>query len=165
MLKISASVTTMFHRMFGRRRSPVEGEPNADSGTEATEGQADIVNSDDFVLLGDTESQQSTMYDPPPGYTVGGANAFLPYGLDPSARPEAGQRPTSAEVQTAIDGIPFKLGSNVLLQGDADSCDISSISQMIHRINSFNWDEYEYSFQLEKSVLQEFSTREQPDPE
>lgn len=43
----------MFHRMFGRRRSPVEGEPNADSGTEATEGQADIVNSDDFVLLGE----------------------------------------------------------------------------------------------------------------
>lgn len=74
-------------------------------------------------------------------------------------------RPTSAEVQTAIDGVPFKLGSNVLLQGDANSCDISSISQMITKINSFNWDEYEYSFQLEKSVLQEFSSREEPDAE
>lgn len=70
-------------------------------------------------------------------------------------------RYASVEVQSAVDGIPFKLGSNVLLEREAQSYDISSALQMISKINSFNWDEYEYSFELERSILKEFDSTEQ----
>ncbi|XP_071523934.1 uncharacterized protein [Panulirus ornatus] len=148
----------MFQRMFGRRKSPVTGESTTDPELEE---KSDDVECDDFLIVGDGTSH-TTIYDPPPGYTVGGASAFLPYGLDPrKASASSTQRSASLEVQSAIDGIPFKLGSNVLLESQTPSYDISSVTQMISKINSFNWDDYEYSFELERSILKEFDSTEQ----
>ncbi|KAK8747501.1 hypothetical protein OTU49_016422 [Cherax quadricarinatus] len=149
----------MFQRMFGRRKSPVTVESSpTDPATEAAEEKSDHINIDGFIVIDDNTS---SIYDPPPGYTVGGANAFLPYGLDPRTNGNSVQRSTNVEVQSAIDGIPFKLGANVLLQDQVQSCDISSVKQMISKINSFNLDDYEYSFELERSILQEFNSTEQ----
>ncbi|KAG7156470.1 uncharacterized protein LOC121853702 [Homarus americanus] len=151
----------MFNRMFGRRKSPVIGESPTDPGIEAIEEKCDDATCDGFIVLDDTSSQ-STIYDPPPGYTVGGASAFLPYGIDPRKESaNSTQRPASCDIQTAIDGVPFKLSSYVLLDKDVQSIDISSVAQMIGKINSFNWDNYEYSFELERSILQEFTSTEQ----
>ncbi|XP_045625197.1 uncharacterized protein [Procambarus clarkii] len=149
----------MFQRMFGRRRSPVTVQSPADPGIEAAEEKAEIVNSDGFIVVDNTSI--SSIYDPPPGYTVGGANAFLPYGIDPKASESSLQRSTSVEVQSAIDGIPFKLGPKVLLEGHVQSHDISFVTHMLSKINSFNLDDYEYNFELERSILQEFNSTEQ----
>ena len=42
----------MFQRMFGRRRSPVEGESGPVSAVEATEERPDEINCDGFIVLG-----------------------------------------------------------------------------------------------------------------
>lgn len=62
---------------------------------------------------------------------------------------------------TAIDGIPFKFGSNVLLE-DMVVCPSStaSVEEMMSKIKSFNWDDYEYSFELERSIMKEFNSTE-----
>ncbi|MPC62520.1 hypothetical protein E2C01_056604 [Portunus trituberculatus] len=68
-------------RLFGRRKSAAEEEETSDA-VEATEEKPEEVSQDGFVLL-DDPTQLNNGYGPPPGYTVGGANAFLPYGLEP----------------------------------------------------------------------------------
>ncbi|XP_068247362.1 uncharacterized protein [Palaemon carinicauda] len=146
---------SMFSRMFGRRRSPAEDEaPNP--AVEATEEQPDEVNNDGFCLIGDT-SQNGAVFGPPPGYTLGGAAAFLPYNISPTPT-------TRSEPQSAIDDVPFKLGSKIILEGSIQYIDLSSTAGMIEKINMFNWDDYEYDFQLERSILQEFNTTEHENP-
>ncbi|KAK3865150.1 hypothetical protein Pcinc_015839 [Petrolisthes cinctipes] len=145
--------------MFGRRKSPVE--EHSETGTEATEERADIVNSDDFVVL-DHNTNETTMLNPPSYFTVAGAKVFLPYPMDPTKGSDnAYQRPSSSDVQTAIDGVPFKLGSNVLLEGSKKPYTGISTEEVMTRIKSFNWDEFEYSFELEQSIMKEFNTSEQ----
>lgn len=41
----------MFHRMFGRRKSPVNEEEPADA-VEATEEKPEVVSNDGFVVIG-----------------------------------------------------------------------------------------------------------------
>lgn len=61
---------------------------------------------------------------------------------------------------TAIDGIPFKFGSNVLLEDTVCPSSTASIEEMRSKIRSFNWDDYEYSFELERSIMREFKSTE-----
>lgn len=150
----------MFHRMFGRRKSPVNEEEEPVDAVEATEEKPENVTNDGFVMLDDS-SGLNNGYGPPPGYTVGGANAFLPYGTEPPRIDGGTQRSVSIEGMTAIDGIPFKFGSNVLLE-DMVVCPSStaSVEEMMSKIKSFNWDDYEYSFELERSIMKEFNSTE-----
>lgn len=67
-------------------------------------------------------------------------------------------RSLSFEGTTAIDGIPFKFGSNVLLEDLVCPFSTASTEEMMSKIKSFNWDDYEYSFELEKSIMREFSS-------
>lgn len=149
--------TAMF-RIFGRRKSAAEGEETADA-VEATEEKPEEVSQDGFVLLDDT-TQLNNGYGPPPGYTVGGANAFLPYGIDPRNAVTT-QRSMSFEAMSALDGIPFKFGSNVLLEDMIRPSSTTSTEDIMAKIKSFNWDEYEYSFELEKSIMREFKSTEE----
>ncbi|XP_066953855.1 uncharacterized protein [Macrobrachium rosenbergii] len=141
---------SMFQRMFGRRRSP--GDGSSSPAVEATEEQPEV-NNDGFVVVGDDSNQDGAAFGPPPGYSLGGAAAFLPYNIDPTATPRS-------EPQSAIDGVPFKLGSKIILEGSIQVVDLTSAAEMIEKINMFNWDDYEYDFQLERSILQEFTTTE-----
>ncbi|KAK8385753.1 hypothetical protein O3P69_016490 [Scylla paramamosain] len=144
-------------RIFGRRKSAAEGEETADA-VEATEEKPEV-SQDGFVLLDDS-TQLNNGYGPPPGYTVGGANAFLPYGLEPKNGVTT-QRSMSFEAMSAIDGIPFKFGSNVLLEEMIRPSSTTSTEDIMAKIRSFNWDDYEYSFELEKSIMREFESTEE----
>ncbi|MPD05156.1 hypothetical protein E2C01_100887 [Portunus trituberculatus] len=67
----------------------------------------------------------------------------------------------SFEAMSAIDGIPFKFGSNVLLEDMIRPFSTTSTEDIMAKIKSFNWDDYEYSFELEKSIMREFNTTEE----
>lgn len=148
-------VAAMFHRMFGRRKSPVNEEETAEA-VEASEEKPEYIINDGFVVVGDSATG-SNGFDPPPGYTVQGANAFLPYGIAPK-NGSSSERSLSFEGTTAIDGVPFKFGSNVLLEDLVCPFSTASTEEMMSKIKSFNWDDYEYSFELEKSIMREFSS-------
>ena len=49
---------------------------------------------------------------------------------------------------------------NVILKDQTQFPDSSTAEQMISRINNFNWDAYEYNFELENSILKEFNSQE-----
>ena len=61
---------------------------------------------------------------------------------------------------TAVDGIPFRFGSNVLLEDTLCITSTVSTEKLMSKIKSFNWDDYEYSFELERSIMRELKSSE-----
>ncbi|CAL4098851.1 unnamed protein product [Meganyctiphanes norvegica] len=159
-------------RLFGRRKSPVEadgegaveGEPSTENGVDALSHKDDILSSDGFVMIdgSDQNIPSSTFYDPPPGYSLEAANAFIHSNSQSRINSAEGlQSYDDDSNKTAIDGIPFKYGANVILKDQTHIPDSTAAQQMISRINAFNWDDYEYNFELENSILKEFSSQEE----
>ncbi|XP_071523935.1 uncharacterized protein [Panulirus ornatus] len=99
----------MFQRMFGRRKSPVTGESTTDPELEE---KSDDVECDDFLIVGDGTSH-TTIYDPPPGYTVGGASAFLPYGLDPRKASASSTQRSGKDIEKFLSCLVFVWKSKI----------------------------------------------------
>ncbi|XP_076051595.1 uncharacterized protein LOC143031522 isoform X1 [Oratosquilla oratoria] len=159
--KVWKKPPTMFLRMFGRPKGGASGDGTY-QGQECEE-KPDSVTQDGFILLGNSEGSQQMgfAYDPPPNYSLPGANAFVP---DSSATPDMSSavRISSADsVRSVLDGVPFRLSSRVTTGSSTADAGDDCIAQTLARIHSFNVDQYDYNFKLEKSVLQEFNSQEE----
>ncbi|XP_076051596.1 uncharacterized protein LOC143031522 isoform X2 [Oratosquilla oratoria] len=136
--KVWKKPPTMFLRMFGRPKGGASGDGNSEG-----------------------SQQMGFAYDPPPNYSLPGANAFVP---DSSATPDMSSavRISSADsVRSVLDGVPFRLSSRVTTGSSTADAGDDCIAQTLARIHSFNVDQYDYNFKLEKSVLQEFNSQEE----
>ena len=61
--------------------------------------------------------------------------------------------------QSLIQGIPFKFGNDVRIEGNTDVPEVDGLSLIVNKIKNFDWDSYEYSFKLEKDVLDEYAAK------
>lgn len=129
----------MWSRMFGRSRRP-SSVPREDH--EREDGG--------YVLVGDGSSPSP---DAVSTYTLEGATAFM----DGSRRPSTAAR--TASVEDPVEGVPFHLTVRVSAEGGIDH--LSEAMAVVARMESTDWDAYEYDFKLEHSVLDECSSKMQ----